>query len=92
MNGHHYSECEHPENSTTTDKSTSDDNTDDTNVTDDSILDPSCDPNHPIKITFNDVTAAAFKIKGGVERTPCNVSTCTVEIFKYCYLHCTHHC
>jgi len=74
MNGHHYSECEHPENSTTTDKSTSDDNTDDTNVTDDSILDPSCDPNHPIKITFNDVTAAAFKIKGGVERTPCNSS------------------
>lgn len=38
------------------------------------FLDPYCLENKPQKITFQDVTSAAFMIKGGVERTPCFVS------------------
>lgn len=42
--------------------------------TDEEVLDPFCNPDHPVEVNFNDVSAAAYKIKGGVERTPCNVS------------------
>ena len=42
---------------------------------DDELKDPYCDPDHPVVITFQDVSAASFKIQGGVEKTPCNVST-----------------
>ena len=38
-----------------------------------SILDPYCDPKNPQKISFHDITSAAFLIKDGVERTPCPV-------------------
>ena len=38
------------------------------------LIDPFCDPDNPVKITFNDVSAAAYRIKGGVENTPCTVS------------------
>lgn len=38
------------------------------------IKDPFCNPEHPIVITFQDVTSAAFKIKGGIEFTPCRRS------------------
>lgn len=40
----------------------------------DDKVDPFCDPNKPQRISFHDVTSAAFLIKGGVERTPCPVS------------------
>ncbi|XP_067617595.1 L-threonine ammonia-lyase [Eurosta solidaginis] len=43
--------------------------------TSDNVLDPFCDPANPQKISFHDVTSAAFLIKGGVERTPCPRST-----------------
>ncbi|XP_017491093.1 PREDICTED: L-threonine ammonia-lyase-like [Rhagoletis zephyria] len=43
--------------------------------TSDNILDPFCDPAKPQKISFHDVTSAAFLIRGGVERTPCPRST-----------------
>ena len=33
-----------------------------------------CDPNNPVKVTFNDVSAAAYRIKAGIEMTPCNRS------------------
>ncbi|KAK9694331.1 Pyridoxal-phosphate dependent enzyme [Popillia japonica] len=33
--------------------------------------DPYCNPNHPIKLTFQDITSAAFQIKNGVLNTPC---------------------
>ncbi|XP_063706175.1 L-threonine ammonia-lyase [Culicoides brevitarsis] len=36
--------------------------------------DPYCNPEKPVVITFQDVTSAAFKIKGGVEFTPCRRS------------------
>ena len=39
----------------------------------DTIIDPFCDPKNPRRITFDDVTSAAFLIKSGVERTPCPV-------------------
>nr|XP_022319368.1 uncharacterized protein LOC111122100 isoform X2 [Crassostrea virginica] len=35
------------------------------------IKDPSCDPENPVKITFQDVSAAAYKIKDGIHRSPC---------------------
>lgn len=38
-------------------------------------VDPFCDPKNPKRISFHDVTSAAFLIKGGVERTPCPRST-----------------
>ncbi len=38
------------------------------------LIDQFCDPDHPIRITFNDISAAAYRIKGGVENTPCTVS------------------
>lgn len=37
------------------------------------LEDPLCSPNNIQKITFQDVTTAAFLIKGGVEYTPCPV-------------------
>ena len=40
------------------------------------VLDPHCDERSPQIINFNDVSAAAYRIKGdgGVEKTPCLVS------------------
>lgn len=35
--------------------------------------DPFCDPERPVKITFEEVTLAAYKIKSGVKNTPCEV-------------------
>lgn len=37
------------------------------------IIDPFCNPEKPQRISFHDVTSAAFLIRGGVERTPCPV-------------------
>ncbi|KAK6739053.1 hypothetical protein RB195_020872 [Necator americanus] len=37
--------------------------------------DPACDPEHPKKICFSDVSSAAFSIKNGIIRTPCNRSS-----------------
>ncbi|VDM62566.1 unnamed protein product [Angiostrongylus costaricensis] len=36
--------------------------------------DPDCDLDHPKKITFSDISSAAFNIKHGVVRTPCSKS------------------
>lgn len=41
---------------------------------DEEIEDPFCNANNPLKITFQDVTSAAFMIKNGVELTPCPVN------------------
>jgi len=35
---------------------------------------PRSDDEQPVVVKFEEVSAAAFKIRGGVERTPCNVS------------------
>lgn len=41
---------------------------------DDDLKDPFCDPDHPVVVTFQDVSAAAFKIQGGIDKTPCKRS------------------
>lgn len=38
------------------------------------FADPFCNADNPQIITFQDVTSAAFKIKSGIEHTPCPVS------------------
>jgi hypothetical protein len=40
---------------------------------DEPLTDRFCDPANPKKIQFQDVSAAAYKIKSGVQRTPCTV-------------------
>lgn len=37
------------------------------------LVDPQCVEENPHKITFEDITSAAFKIKGGIINTPCVV-------------------
>ncbi|XP_012275982.1 uncharacterized protein LOC105697329 isoform X2 [Orussus abietinus] len=38
------------------------------------LQDPFCIEDNPQKITFEDITSAAFKIKGGIIKTPCTQS------------------
>ncbi|KAJ8947278.1 hypothetical protein NQ318_014175 [Aromia moschata] len=45
----------------------SDTNEEDTKMVDD----PLCNPNRPVKITFEEITSAAYKIRSGVLNTPC---------------------
>ncbi|XP_019632542.1 PREDICTED: uncharacterized protein LOC109476108 isoform X1 [Branchiostoma belcheri] len=40
----------------------------------DDLLDPMCDPDNPIVVKFQDVSAAAYKIRNGIERTACTKS------------------
>lgn len=42
-------------------------------ITPEDLFDKFCDPEKPTRIQFNDISAAAYKIKGGVEVTPCTV-------------------
>ena len=39
------------------------------------LIDEFCDPENPVKIPFQEVSAAAYKIKGGIPKTPCEVRT-----------------
>ena len=39
----------------------------------DAIIDPFCDPKNPRRITFHEITSAAFLIQSGIEKTPCPV-------------------
>lgn len=45
----------------------------DIEFTDEVVSDPYCDMDHPTAITFNEISAAAYKIRGGLEKTPCSV-------------------
>ena len=38
------------------------------------LVDSFCDPHNPRVLTFQDVSAAAYKIKSGIQHTPCTVS------------------
>ncbi|KAK6165469.1 hypothetical protein SNE40_022393 [Patella caerulea] len=38
------------------------------------IKDEFCDPDNPVAIKFQDISAAAYKIKGGIQKTPCTIS------------------
>lgn len=46
-------------------------------------IDKYCDPNNPIKVTFNDVSSAAYRIKGGLDVTPCTVRSSAHYLTKY---------
>ena len=43
-------------------------------INEDELFDPYCDPENPTQVKFQDVSAAAYKIKSGVLRSPCAVS------------------
>ena len=45
------------------------------------LYDPLCDPDKPVQVTFNEISAAAYCIKGGVEYTPCTVLVLYFFIF-----------
>ena len=58
------------------------------------LVDPWCDPAHPRVIQFQDISAAAFKIKSGIMVTPCTRShlssiTGTTLFFKKDFLQYT---
>lgn len=42
-------------------------------------FDPMCDKEHPQKITFEDVSAASFRIQSGILKTPCVKSHMSME-------------
>ncbi|GAU98520.1 hypothetical protein RvY_09654-2 [Ramazzottius varieornatus] len=41
---------------------------------DDPLYDPACDPEHPKVITFQDISAAQYRLRGGIQYTPCSKS------------------
>ena len=54
-------------------------------------FDPMCDKDHPQRISFEDVSAAAFRIKSGIIKTPCVVSIFFYKFnvyFKYIFFVC----
>ena len=44
---------------------------------DDDLIDPVCDPKHPHKVEFSDISMAAYNIREGIVRTPCMVGEIT---------------
>lgn len=49
-------------------------------IADINIVDPNCVAEKPYRVTFQDITSAAFLIKSGIECTPCTVSF--VDVFE----------
>lgn len=49
------------------------------------LVDIFCDPENPKKVQFQEVSAAAYKIKTGIFRTPCSVSDCRNQKVEYKY-------
>ena len=47
----------------------------------DELKDKFCDATSPVTVQFNEVTMAAYKIRGGIERTPCTVSIKTTTYY-----------
>ena len=50
------------------------------------LKDHFCDPDNPVIVQFQDVSAAAYKIKSGIERTPCPVSMGTEIVLNSIFL------
>jgi len=64
------------------------------NDIDEDIKDPACDPDNPKVIRFEDISAAAYRIKDGILRTSCDPSKMNQEVgmemyFKKDYLQYT---
>lgn len=54
------------------------------------VEDPFCLESSPLKLTFEDITSAAYKIKDGVIKTACTVSIlfcCLKQIFDLIQLY-----
>ena len=50
-----------------------------------------CDPENPVIVQFQEISAAAYKIKSGIERTPCQVHIYTSyqhSCFVLQFVHC----
>jgi len=43
-------------------------------ITPEDVKDKFCDPENPIEISFNDISAAGYRVRGGIEYTPCTRS------------------
>ena len=43
-------------------------------ITDEDLYDEHCDPAKPVKVQFSDISAAAYRIRGGLETIPCTRS------------------
>lgn len=59
---------------------------DDIQIEPEDMVDKFCDAEKPTKISFNDISAAAYRIKGGVEISPCTVcliNPCLVCSFSF---------
>ena len=48
-------------------------------IPDEMLKDAKCDPDNPVSINFRDVSAAAYKIKDGIQQTPCTVGLLVPE-------------
>lgn len=44
-------------------------------IKEEDLIDPCSKADNPVKINFNDISAAAYRLKGGIENTPCTVSS-----------------
>ena len=38
------------------------------------LQDPFCDPDKPVIVDFEHISAAAYRVRGGIENTPCTVN------------------
>ena len=43
-------------------------------ITLEDVKDQFCDPENPVEVSFNDISAAGYRVRGGIEYTPCTVS------------------
>ncbi|CAH8501279.1 unnamed protein product [Dicrocoelium dendriticum] len=50
------------------------------------LFDPDCDPSHPVRINYQDVAAAHYRIHRGIECTPCKNSKLSKAIDVHLYL------
>ena len=58
-------------------------------MTAEDIKDPWCDEGNPRVVPFEQISAAAYKIRDGIVRTPCDV--CNISIY-YIFIQYTNTC
>ena len=46
----------------------------------DDLRDPYCDPENPVILKFEDISAAAYRIKDGIIMTPCDASHMNADL------------
>lgn len=54
-------------------------------IPDDMLKDEFCDPENPVVINFREISAAAYKIQGGIQQTPCTVSFPSTKAIYVCW-------